>query len=370
MIRILVFGMTENPGGVERFLLNYYSFLDRTKIQFDFLCNTLGTVAFEKELLGNGARIFKIAPRKQNPVRYLHDLKQVFRQHASEWDAVWVNVNSLANIDYLRLAKRFGIRRRIIHSHNSQNMDNVLRGVLHHWNKRRLGNCATDFWACSTGAAEWFYSGTGCSPVRIIPNAINIRDVEFDGDKRKEIRSAIGAADSTYVIGDIGRLHFQKNQRFLIRVFAEYQKLDADSLLVIVGQGEDREKLENLCRELGIEERVRFTGVQKDIQGMLSAFDLFLFPSLFEGLAIAALEAQANGVPVLASEHVIPDAIRLNGNCRTLSLNCPASEWALQVESMKATETRADRDAVESAFRKSGYDISTEARKLERLLTQ
>jgi glycosyltransferase involved in cell wall biosynthesis len=191
----------------------------------------------------------------------------------------------------------------------------------------------------------------------------------YDPAKREATREAHGW-ENKYVIGNVGRLHFQKNQRFLIRVFAEYQKLDADSLLVIVGQGEDREKLENLCRELGIEERVRFTGVQKDIQGMLSAFDLFLFPSLFEGLAIAALEAQANGVPVLASEHVIPDAIRLNGNCRTLSLNCPASEWALQVESMKATETRADRDAVESAFRKSGYDISTEARKLERLLTQ
>ena len=147
MMRILVFGMTENPGGVESFLVNYYRHIDRNKKQWDFLCNSHNPVAYEDELISLGGRCFHITARSDNRQKYQQELEAVFKEHANEWDAIWVNVCSLANIDYLKIAEKYGIRKRIIHSHNSQNMDNWLRGLLHKWNKRQIGKIATDFWA-------------------------------------------------------------------------------------------------------------------------------------------------------------------------------------------------------------------------------
>lgn len=138
-MRILVFGMTENPGGVESFLVNYYRHIDRNKIQWDFLCNSHNPVAYEDELISLGGRCFHISARSADRQKYRQELDSVFKEHAKEWSAIWVNVCSLANIDYLKVAKEYGIEKRIIHSHNSQNMDNWLRGLLHKWNKRQIG---------------------------------------------------------------------------------------------------------------------------------------------------------------------------------------------------------------------------------------
>lgn len=155
MFRILVFGMTENPGGVESFLMNYFRHIDKSKIQFDFLCNSHEFIAYEEEIRSSGSRIFHITARSKHWKKYSKELKKVFAGHASEWDAIWVNVCSLANIDYLKMAKKYGITKRIIHSHNSQNMDSWLRGILHKWNRLCLAGYATDFWACSENAARW-----------------------------------------------------------------------------------------------------------------------------------------------------------------------------------------------------------------------
>ena len=184
MKRILVFGMTENPGGVESFLINYYRHIDRNKIQFDFLCNTHELVAYEEELIALGGRVFHITARSKNRNLYKKQLKEVFEKHSKEWSAIWVNVCSLANIDYLKLAKKYGINKRIIHSHNSQNMDNTLRGFLHKWNKKRIDDYATDFWACSEDAAKWFYKDDVLSKAVIIHNAIDVTRLSFDEEKR------------------------------------------------------------------------------------------------------------------------------------------------------------------------------------------
>ena len=131
MIRILVFGMTENPGGVESFLMNYYRHIDKNKIQFDFLCNSYNKVAYEDELISLGGRVYHITSRSKNYIKFTKELKELFDTHSSEWDGIWVNVCSLANIDYLKYAKKYGIKKRIMHSHNSHHMDGRLSGLLH-----------------------------------------------------------------------------------------------------------------------------------------------------------------------------------------------------------------------------------------------
>ena len=365
MKRILVFGMTENPGGVESFIMNYYRHTDRTKLQFDFLCNTYDRVAFEDELASLGGRTFHICPRRKNRRRFYRELNGVFEKHRQEWAGIWVNVNSLANIDYLKAAKKYGIPRRIIHSHNAQNMDSRLRGLLHAWNKRIVSRYATDFWACSETAAKWFYNDRLMEKAVIIRNAIDGKAFVFDARKREEIRRAIGAESGTFVVGHTGRLHYQKNQSFLLDVMAEYDRLDPQWLLVLVGQGEDEKKLREKSRQAGISSKVVFAGVQTDIQAWLSGFDLFAFPSLFEGLGIAALEAQANGLPVIASEGVIPEEVKLTDTFVFRSLDQSPRQWAEGIAAMKKTAVRKETGEELKEIREKGYDISSEVKKLE-----
>lgn len=366
MVRVLVFGMTENPGGVESFLINYYRNVDRKLIQFDFLCNSHEQVAYEDELIKLGGRTFHITARSNDRTTYKNELDELFKSHASEWSAIWVNVCSLANIDYLKVAKKYGIKKRIIHSHNSQNMDSKIRVLLHLFNKRKIEKYATDFWACSNEAAKWFYNDNLIKKVVIVRNAIDVERMRFDKEKRLEIRRRFGL-ENKYVIGNVGRLHFQKNQEFAIDVFYQYFQKHLDSCLVLVGQGVDEEKLKQKVNAYGIEKNVLFTNAQRDIQAWLSCFDLFMFPSRFEGLGIAALEAQANGLPVIASNGVIPTEVKINTNFVFCDLGKGADLWSSIIDKMRNNE-RLDYKTIKFNFEISGYDIRTEEKKLEKLL--
>ena len=366
MNRVLVFGMTENPGGVEKVIINYYRNIDRNTMQFDFLCNTHEKVAYEDELLAMGGRTYHITARSKNRSEYKEQLNKLFSEHASEWDSIWVNVSSLANIDYLKIAKEYGISKRIIHSHNSRNMDSKLRGVLHQLNKGQLEKYATDFWACSEDAAKWFYNDKNINKAVIIRNAIDVEAMKFDDSKRNEIREQYGWQEK-YVIGNVGRLHFQKNQSFMIDVFQKYHQNHPESVLVLVGQGEDEDMLKTKVDHYNLKDSVLFAGVQKDIQGWLSCFDLFLFPSVFEGLSVVALEAQANGVPTLASEGVIPEAVKMCDNFLFLDLNKGADEWSNALSSDELS-SRESFEEIMKKFTEKGFNIKTEAAKLQKML--
>lgn len=366
MYKILVFGMTENPGGVESVIINYYRAIDKERFQFDFLCNSYEKVAYEDELISCGAKMVHFPARSQDAVKYKKELKEFFREHAYEYEAIWVNVCSLANIDYLKLAKKYGIKKRIIHSHNSQNMDSRLRGILHEFNKRVLNKYATDFWACSHEAADWFFkSGLKEKSVQI-HNAINLSKMTFVIEKREQYRKELGWQDN-FIIGNIGRLHFQKNQNFLLEVFAEIESVMIDARLVIIGQGEDEIQLKEKAEQLGVTEKVYFAGLQYDISGWLSALDFFLFPSVFEGLPLVSLEAQANGVIMLASETAVPKEARINKNFEILDLEKGIKAWAEKVIEMREYTHRIECKHIKANFIDMGYDIDTEVKKLETL---
>lgn len=367
MYRILVFGMTENPGGIESFLMSYYRNIDRGKIQFDFLCNSYNPIAYEKEINNLGGRCFHIIARSKNYRKYKEELQNIFQKYAKEWEAIWVNVCSLANIDYLKFAKKYGIRRRIIHSHNSANMDNGLRGLLHIWNRRNVDKFATDYWACSKDAACWFYDEKIMSKVIIIHNAIDVRKMQFNETTRQLIREKYSWGDRK-IIGNVGRLHFQKNQLFIIDIFNLICKKIPDAILVLIGQGEDEEKIRKKIDDLKIQNSVYMMGLQSNISDWLSTFDLFLFPSIFEGLSISAMEAQASGVPILASDNVIPSEVKMNDNFCFLSLNENAESWAKNACNMLQQAERIDYKMVKKAFEDAGYDIVMEAKKLEKIL--
>lgn len=358
--------MTPNPGGVESFLMSYYRKIDRNKIHFDFLCNTHKKIAYENEIKELGGKIFKISMRSKHPVRYKYELKNFFKNNSKNYDCIWINVNSLANIDYLKMAKKYGIKRRIIHSHNSENMDSKLRGLLHEHNKKIIQKYATDFWACSSSAAKWFYTDDLIPKVKIIKNAIDLNKVKFDPKKRKSVREKYNLKGN-YVIGNVGRLHFQKNQSFAIDVLNDLIKKDKRVKLVLVGDGPDKNKLKEKVKSLNLDNYVIFTGIQTDISGWLSAFDLFLFPSRFEGLPIAGLEAEANGLTVIAAEDCISSELKINSNFKFLSLKKSAYIWANEIGNNYQSYQRISQEEIIANFRKSGYEINSEVQKLERL---
>lgn len=369
MYKVLVFGITENPGGVESFLLNYYRKIDKTKIQFDFLCNTHNKVAYEDELKSLGGKVVHIAMRSKEPMKYHKELNEFMEQYASDYQAVWVNVCSLANIDYLKVAKKYGVKKRIIHSHNSQNMDNLMRKILHMINRYKIQKYATDFWACSEDAARWFYNKNLQTKAVIIKNAIELEKMEFSEQKRNLIRNKY-EIDDKFVVGNVGRLHFQKNQMFALEIMKCLVQKIPNCILVLVGQGEDEKKLKQRARELNIQEKIIFTGVQSDIGGYLSAFDLFLFPSVFEGLGIAGLEAQVNGLPVISSYGVIPEELKLNDNFYFKKLEDGADSWAEEIKKRSLDLKRADRKEIIKRFTEAGFNIDTEVKRLERLLME
>lgn len=367
MYKVLVFGMTENPGGVESFLMNNYRNINSHKIHFDFLCNTINKIAFEDEILKNNSRIFNIYPRRKDPFRFRKELNDFFRKHANEYNCVWINLNTLVNIDYLKVAKKYGIKRIIVHSHNSRNMDTGFKGYitqkLHNLHKRQLQKYATDYWACSSFAAKWFYTNDLLKKVKIIKNAIDVNNFSFNEKKRQSLRQKLHL-ENNLVIGNVGRLHFQKNQMFILDVLSYLVKLNPKVKLVLVGQGPDKEKLENRVNELNLQKYIIFAGVQDDIQEWLSTFDLFIFPSLFEGLGIAGLEAEANGLSIYASDKVIPQELKINSNFKFLDLGKGPQFWAQQIE--KSNFERENQEAIEKNFQNSGYSIESSVQKLEK----
>ena len=156
MKKVLVFGITDNPGGIESVIMNYYRHFDKKSISLDFLCNT-EIVAYEEEIKSLGGNIYKICARSKNYRQYKKNMIDFYKKNANKYDSIWVNVCSLANIDYLKYAKKYGISKRIIHSHNSQNMDSKLRGMLHKFNRLFIGNIANIYWSCAKDSSPWFF---------------------------------------------------------------------------------------------------------------------------------------------------------------------------------------------------------------------
>lgn len=363
-MKILVFGMTENPGGVESVIMNIYRHIDRSKFQLDFLCNTK-TVAHSDEIERLGGKIYRIPMRSESFFQYRKALNGFFQEHGKEYDAIWVNVCSLANVDYLKAARKAGISRRIIHSHNSENMDSRLRGILHQRNKKKIADLATDYWACSMDAARWFYPGQLIKnpAFSLVTNGIDPLPFKPDPAIRQRVRQELQAGNKK-IYGNVGRLHFQKNQSFLLDIYSEIAKEQPESELWLVGQGEDLDTLKDKTRQLKLEDKVRFLGVRSDVPELLQAMDVFLFPSVFEGLGLALVEAQAAGLPCYASRNVIPAEAKVTDLVEFLPLDWSAKQWADRI--VACSISRTDNPGYEQVVR-SEFNMNSQIEKIESL---
>lgn len=362
--RILIVGMTENPGGVESVIMNHFRRFRRHGIQADFLTYA-EHVAYEEEIRAAGSHIFVMKSRRQAPLTFRHDLRQFFTRHKGEWDTLWMNTCNLSNIDFLSMAAEAGVPRRIIHCHNSRPMDHdILRAALHKAHQKTVLKYATECWSCSNAASPWFYGpGIFDDPrYRYVPNSVDPSEYQFNGQIRERKRAELGIAPDEVVLGNVGRLHMQKNQVLLLQAFRKLIDVDASGVryrVLLIGDGEDRAMLERTADELGIRNSVDFLGRRADVSELYQALDIFAMPSLFEGVSIALLEAQSNGLPCLISDTLSDEGLA-NDNIKKLPISpterntdIPGA-WATAIRNLGPRPERAQSIKIVG----SAYDIT------------
>lgn len=331
-INVLFSGVTSNIGGVETFLLEYIRHMDLSRIHFDLICST-ETPACEDEFRSLGVNIYKVALRSKNPLGFQKETEAFFKEHAKEYDMFWCNKCMLNNIDFLKYAKKYGIPVRIIHSHNSALMDRGIKGVLikllHESGKKKIGQYATNFWACSDLAGRWFYSQEQIESEKycFVPNAIDAQKFRYLEEVRKAYRKQEDV-EGKFVVGHVGRFHLQKNHMFLVDIFYEIQKKRPESVLWLIGQGELKEAVLEKAAQLGIANKVKVLGVRRDVQNLLQAMDCFVLPSFFEGLPVVAVEAQAAGLPCYLAGNGTTRQTKITERCRFLQLEDAPEVWA------------------------------------------
>ena len=352
-IRVLQVVTHMERSGLESTLMNYYRHIDRERVQFDFLVHRQERAAFDDEIESLGGKLYRLPRLVPWSEGYLAALNHFFDEHP-EYKIVHVHQDCLSSV-ILRAAVQHNIPVRIAHSHNA-NQDKNLKYPIKLWYKRSIPKYTTNLFACGKDAGDWMFGG---APYQIINNAIDATAYSFNPKKRIEMRHQLGLADKL-IIGHVGRFNPQKNHPFLLDIFAALLKKEPNAVLLLVGGGEDMPKIQAKAHALGIAEHVRFLGVRSDVAALMQAMDVFVFPSLYEGLGIVLIEAQAAGLPCVVS-NTIPREAYLTDLVTAERLSSSTETWADNILE-KRNFPRTDRRAEIAAH---GFDITTEAVKLQ-----
>jgi len=301
MIRILQVGLGPNPGGIENCIMNYCRHMNKEKFHFDFADIYGQGLAYQDEMQKLGCQIFVMPNYKQQPWANLWTFHKIFSmQH---YDIVHINVLSAANIIPLLAGKLFADSKLIVHCHNSDVPGGFLRKALNSANKFLFRLFADKKLACGRLAGQWMW-GSKFSKENIIYNAVDTELYKPNNSIRKIMRQKCGYTDSDIVLGFVGRLCEQKNPMFLLDILKELCKEDTKYKLLVIGDGEYKERFEAKVKALDLESLVYMAGVQNNVPDWYQAMDVFLLPSLFEGLPVVAIEAQAAGLKCLLSDRI------------------------------------------------------------------
>ncbi|BCG57421.1 glycosyltransferase family 1 protein [Paenibacillus sp. URB8-2] len=353
-VRILQVVTVMNRGGLETMLMNYYRQMDRADIQFDFMVHRLERGHYDDEIESMGGVIYRMPPIKPGNYRlYFNKLTEFFHAH-HEYRVVHSHINENSSF-VLREAKRAGIPCRIAHSHLSDlRLD--LKFPFRVYAKYVMKDNPNRYFACSKKAGRWLFGREieERNSLVVMNNAVNLREFAFDPAVREKVRSEFQAGERL-VIGHVGRFNEQKNHSFLIDIFHSVYQRNRNVLLVLVGEGYLEPAIRQKVEQLGLKDHVAFLGVRSDIPRLMQGMDLFLFPSLFEGLPVVLVEAQAAGLRCIASSSITPES-DLTGRVRFISLQEPADLWAREI-----LDSSCERADTSEQLRESGYDSAKTA---------
>lgn len=357
-VRILHVVVNMNRGGAETLIMNLYRNIDRAKVQFDFLTCKEGV--FDAEIRKMGGTIHRIPYVSDvGHFKYIRELNSFFSKHS--YQIVHSHMDKMSGL-VLRSAKKAGVPVRISHSHNTKSEGGLAVRMYKWFAGKLIPANATELFACSDFAAEWLFHGRARN-TKIVKNGIEAEQFTFSNAIRNDVRKELNIKKDTFVLGHVGRLSPQKNHLFLIDLFEKFYRQYSNSLLLLTGDGPLRNEIENKIRERDLVDKVRLIGIRNDVERILHGFDVFVFPSLHEGLPVSLIEAQGAGLPCLISEEISQEVeIGLN-----LIHFLPLNNKTLWLRKLgELAENPPPREAHSDTFTKIGFDIKVSANDLEK----
>ena len=340
--------------GLETMLMNYYRNIDREKVQFDFLTHRSKIGAYDDEIESLGGKIYRM-PRlmPQNFLGYFKKMKDFFEEH-KEYKIIHSHIDAMSTFP-LRVAKKANIKVRIAHSHCSK-IGWDLKFPMKWISKKMLPMYCNERFACGEKAGKFLFKE---KKFKIINNAIDLMKFRFNDKIRKKVRKNLNVSEDAIVVGHVGRFINVKNQSFLIDVFAEALKLNDNMNLILVGAGQDESKLREKVKRLAIEEKVKFLINRPDVNELYQAMDCFVMPSLFEGLPVVGVEAQASGLPCIFSNKISKEVL-MTKNSIMVDLSEGIDAWKKMLLSINKERNLESAKEVSEL----NYDIKVEAEKL------
>lgn len=360
-----------SAGGLEALIMNIYRNIDRSKFQFDFAVQVEEKCFYDDEIIKMGGKII-VHPKPKNGLeKYKKALGKTLENYG-EYDVVHSHVLFFSGIA-LEVAKKHNVPIRIAHSHNTSDSkkNTFYREIYRAMMRRKIISNATSMIGCSREACEYTFGRAQYkkNKAKHFPNAIEInkyKNFEFKGE---DLKSELGIEKDSILIGHIGRFSRQKNHSFLLDIFSKYVENERKAHLVLVGEGSELENIKNKITENNLENCVHLLGIRKDIPNVLNSLDLFLFPSLYEGLGIVIVEAQAAGIPCLISENIPQEADIDIGLVNRLSYEKDdKKKWVHEVINL-VEKNKRNWSQIEPALKKSGYDIEESVERLTKIYT-
>ena len=355
MIKILQIGMDSCLGGIEIFVKNVFNNIDTSKYHFDFICSSDEKMCFEEDFKSNGCKVYYVTSRKKNIFKNVQEIKRIIKN--GKYDIIHWNAMSLSNNIAAMIGIKLGISV-IVHTHSVWKSSSLKSSILHRFNKFILPKNKVVKLACSIDAGKKLFK----KKFKVLDNGIDLNNFKYNRKKREKIRKELNVDDDIIIVGHVGRLNYAKNHSYLLDIFKEYHNMNSNSILVLIGSGSLEGELKEKSKQLKIDSSVRFLGNRKNTDEFLSAFDLFVFPSKFEGLPIALVEAQVSGLNCIISDTITKE-VKVSNRVKLLSLSFEPSKWALEMLNCNIN----DRSFNTNSNNVKKYDIVNTTKELEKI---
>lgn len=354
MKRLLCILSSMDSGGAETFLMKIYRQLDKSKYQMDFCINVPEKCYYEDEITDLGGRIYRIPSKSENRKEFARQLTQLVKSEQYAY-ILRLTCNGMGLMD-VQIAKKAGATRCAVRSTNSRTDAGWKGELLHCLGKMLFGRYVDVKFAPSDLAAIYTFGKKAydAGEATILHNAVDLGVFRYDPEGREAVRREFDIPGDALLVGHVGRLMTQKNHGYLLQIFSEIQKKRPESKLLLVGKGELEAQLRGQVEQMGLSQAVIFAGVRSDIPQMLSAMDVFVFPSLYEGMPNTVIEAQATGLPCVIADTITREA-DITGLVQYLPLDKTPGQWAetaLAAAAQPRKNTQAD-------FVENKYDIQS-----------
>ncbi|MFD1707995.1 glycosyltransferase family 1 protein [Siminovitchia sediminis] len=362
-VRILHVVSAMDRGGAETLIMNIYRNIDREKVQFDFISHSAGTDEFEKEIEMLGGKIYYILSLGHSgPLLYVKNVMKVM--NINQYAAVHIHTDFQGGFPALA-AKLSGIEHRICHSHSNHWMKNSAAAVaVLPVLRLMIKSFSTQICSCSHDAAVFLFGKRAVDKekVQIIKNGIDLEPYLTSYGKKLSLHEEFKLDKSVKIIGHIGRFSKYKNQIYILSILKKLREKDQAFAAVFVGDGPLKVIVEQEAEKLGLQDYVRFLGVREDVPRLMRGFDIFVFPSLFEGFGIVMLEAQCSGVPCVASSQVPIETDMGLGLAEYIDLDDGVEAWSEAVQK-KIQNERPSKIDIEKRLTKKGFHVKASIQK-------